>query len=95
MQDHAMMVRADARAQSAVTALSTRVNDRWQASKADSRIFDGKPFTGTSACISYKSDGTVSIFRTPRTRKPNRVVVGVDRRRITAADLAPIGDQNH
>ena len=82
--DHAMVIRADARAMGAVTALST-TNRR-------------KPRTYTSAseCISYK-DGVATIFRAAsktRTRKPNRVTFDAPHR-ITAADLAPIGDQNH
>jgi hypothetical protein len=92
---HELVIKADARAMSAVTALDTRVSQRWQASKADDRIFGGKPFSGTSECISYMPDGTVSIFRSTRTRKPNRVTATVAAHRITAADLAPIGDQNH
>jgi hypothetical protein len=96
MQDHALVIKADARAMSAITALSTRVSDRWQGSKPSERKFDGKLFTGTSECISYKADGTASIFRSTRTRKTNRVTPTVEvSRRITAADLMPIGDQNH
>lgn len=95
MQNHAMVIKADARAMSAVTALDTRVSERWHPSQADKRIFDGKLFTGTSECISYKADGTASIFRSTRTRKPNRVTTAAQVHRITAADLAPIGDTNH
>lgn len=95
MQDHAMVIRADAKAIGAVTALDTRVSARWQASRADTRTFNGRLFTGTSECISYKN-GTASIFRSTRTRKTNRVTPTVAvPRRITAADLQPIGDQNH
>jgi|SRR5215469_4007888 len=99
--DHSIMVRADARSMGAVTALDTRVSSRWQASDPTKRTFGNKPFTGTSACVSYKLDADgnkvgAHIFRNTRdarTRKPNRVVDGAHR--ITAADLAPIGDSNH
>jgi hypothetical protein len=77
--NHAIVVRSDARAMSAVTALDTRVSARWLPSKADKRTFDHKPFTGTSNCISYKLDDAgnkvdAKVFRTvgTRTRKPNR-----------------------
>jgi hypothetical protein len=78
MQDHAIVIKADAKAFGAVTALSVgRYSDRWKGSDKDKRIFDGKPFNGTSECISYfaedKSDAR--IFRATRStsvRKPNR-----------------------
>jgi len=99
--DHSIVVRSDARAMGAVTALDTRVSKRWQVSNPDKRTFKGKPFSGTSECVSYKLDADgnktgAHIFRKARgsyNRKPNRVVDGS--RRITAADLAPIGDSNH
>ena len=99
MQDRAIQNRADAKAFGAVTALSTRVNDRWKESRASDRTFGGKKFSGTSECISYAADGTATVFKGRTTKKPNRVPsrYSLDNRphRITAANLAPIGDQNH
>lgn len=99
MNDHALVIKADARAMSAVTALSTRVSDRWQGSKPSERKFGGKLFSGTSECISIKADGTASIFRSTRTRKPNRNHVqqnnAQDKRIALLLTLPAIGDQNH
>lgn len=89
MQNHAMVVRADARAIGAITALGAPM--RRKPNTTDYR-------TGNRAgeCISYfnadRSDAT--IFRASRTRKPNRRsnVVAEVSHRITAADLAPIGN---
>jgi hypothetical protein len=77
MQDHAIVIKADAKAFGAVTALSVgRYSDRWQGSKPSQRIFDGKSFSGTSECISYtkddKSDARIFTRSTGRDRKPNR-----------------------
>ncbi len=109
--DHKMVVRSDARAMSAVTALSTRVSDRWQGSNADTRTFDGKPFTGTSNCVSYYLDDdgnkvNARLFRAAHRRKSNRIPNRYTSEQIDAindapvarrssADLAPIGDSNH
>lgn len=71
--NHSMIVRADARAMSATTALTVRHSPTWKASDADKRTFKGKKFTGTSACISYfnadKSDARV--FSAAQSRKEN------------------------
>lgn len=77
MSDHAMMIRADAKAMGAVTAIDTRVSARWMTSKPSKRTFGGRPFTGTSECISYKADGTASVFspaRTTNARSKTRIV---------------------
>jgi len=102
MSDHAIVIKADARAFGAVTALDTRVSKRWQSSNPSKRTFDGKPFTGTSECISYRN-GRATLFT--RARKPNREPKRYtaewadkeNRRRstVTAAMLTPIGDSNH
>lgn len=97
--DHAMVIKADAKAFGAVTALDTRVSDRWQPSDASKRTFGGKRFSGTSECISYKADGTATIFRATRTRKNNRNHVQAnraqDKRLALMLSLPSIGDQNH
>lgn len=99
MSDSDMVIRADARAMGAVTALDTRVSPRWNASRASARTFGGVPFTGTSECISYAPDGTASVF-TPRTRKPNRTRARIAQENTRqsyaerVAQLGAIGDTN-
>lgn len=97
--DNAMVIRADATAMGAVTALDTRVSQRWQPSDANKRTFGGKRFSGTSECISYKADGTATIFKSTRTRKNNRNMVQAnkaqDKRLALMLSLPSIGDQNH
>lgn len=87
MSNHAMVVRADARALGAITALGAPM--RRKPNTSDYR-------TGNRAgeCISYfKADRSDAvIFRAERTKKPNRTFIDNSRRRITAADLAPIGN---
>jgi hypothetical protein len=51
--DHAMMIRADAKAMGAVTAHDTRVSKRWLPSSEAQRVQAG---VGTSECVSYKLD---------------------------------------
>ena len=53
MNDHAMMIRADAKAIGAVTSTTTRVAERWQGSTEAQRVKLG---VGTSECVSYKLD---------------------------------------
>jgi hypothetical protein len=96
---HAMVVRSDARAMSAVTATDTRVSERWLASNADKRTFGGKPFTGTSACVSYRLDADgnkvdAKVFRAaPKDRKPNRrsVVIAETRGDVDKALMIRMG----
>jgi len=72
-----MVIRADAKAMGAITAHTPRGAERWLASKPSQRTFGGRPFTGTSECISYKADGTASVFspaRTTNARSKTRIV---------------------
>ena len=85
---HAMVIRADARAMGAVTALNT-TNRR-------------KPRTYVSAseCISYympdKSDAVLfKSARAERRATSRRSSSANAPKRMSAADLAPIGDSNH
>jgi hypothetical protein len=95
MQDHAMVVRADARAMGAVTALST-TNRR-----------KPRTYVRASECISYmltdKSDAI--IFKSARAERratttrsssanaPKRTTP--DMHKALLLELATIGDQNH
>lgn len=92
MSDHKMVIRADAKAMGAVTAHTPRVAARWQASKASERTFGGRPFSGTSACISYKG-GVASIFQPERTKNTrSKVRIAQDNARQTYADrVAQLG----
>jgi len=99
-RDDRMVIKADAKAMGAVTAQSTRVSKRWQASNPDKRVFNGKRFTGTSVCISYtnrdRSDAV--IFRSARAERratTRRSSSANAPKRLTCADMQAIGDQNH
>lgn len=91
MSDHKMVIRADARAIGAITALGAPM--RRKANTSDYR-------TGNRAgeCISYfksdKSDATV--FKPTRTRKPNRrrIVVAETRKQLDIALMSHMGS-NH
>jgi hypothetical protein len=87
MSNHAMVVRSDARAMGAITALSAPM--RRKPNMSDYR-------TGNRAgeCISYfKADRSDAvIFRAERINKPNRRFTPERAHRITCADLAPIGN---
>lgn len=76
MRDDRMMIRADARAQGAVTAISTRVAPRWKSSGTKSgecvSIFpDGTriPFVRTRNTEPRKPRNTVSVSRAAQTRE--------------------------
>lgn len=53
MNDHRMMIRADAKAIGAVTSITVRVAPRWQGSTEAQRV---KANVGTSECVSYRMD---------------------------------------
>ena len=55
--DHKIVIRADARAMGAVTALSGKVAPRWKSSK-----------TRSGECVSIFPDGTRVPFKVTRTR---------------------------
>lgn len=76
MRDDRMMIRADAKAQGAVTALSTRVAPRWKSSGTKSgecvSIFpDGTriPFVRTRNASEPRKRNTVSVSRAAKTRE--------------------------
>lgn len=67
-RDSRMMIRADAKAQGAITAISPRVSDRWKGSG-----------TKSGECVSIFPDGTripfVRTRNTETTRKPRTVTI--------------------
>ena len=65
-RDNRMMIRADAKAQGAITAHSTRASERWQGSG-----------TKSGECVSIFPDGTRIPFVPTRThtRKPRTVTI--------------------
>jgi len=75
MRDDRMVIRADAKAIGAVTALSIRAADRWQGSG-----------TKSGECISIFPDGTTIPFT--RTRKPSERLAAhiTHRNRLTKQD---------
>lgn len=89
-----MVIPSDARAMGAVNAINRGKRFGNKPNRVDYR-------TGHAAgdCISFKldADGNMvnpSVFRATRTRKGNRrpLVSADNHHRITAADLAPIGN---
>lgn len=73
MRDDRMMIRADAKAQGAITAISPRASERWKSSG-----------TRSGECVSIFPDGTrIPFVRTRKTETPkiNRI------RAISDADI--------
>src|SRR5688572_17619350 len=84
--DHAMMIRADAKAIGAVTSNTVRVAPRWQGSSEAQRVKAG---VGTSDCISYKLDaeGNKVEGRIFRPKRANIAAKRVQRRQATKAAI--------
>lgn len=64
MRDDRMVIRADAKAIGAVTALSTRVSDRWKSSERSARLA-GNDDLSDGTCFSIFPDGSRIPFTRP------------------------------
>ena len=89
--DHKMMVRADARALGAITALGAPMRSK-------PRTTDCRTGSRAGECVSYflDADGNVvnaKVFTASRTRKPNRrrTVIVADRRTTDIALMQKMG----